>query len=227
MLYPRKDPAKQQERLAEIESDPKLVERFRGHLSNLSWLMKSIVEPIARRANAEDEVTGRFWEGRFKSQLLMSEKAILAAMTYVDLNPIRAGIAKRLRGSKHTSIRERCIAIEGQPDAATQKLEPLIGCRSYNTPTLTQGDYIKIVDFTGRQFVKGKKGFIKADEKKAFDKLGLNPNHWVHRVKAFGPGFGARWFRFVGELEEFVEKIAELNKRSLFGIGLARKFQKA
>jgi hypothetical protein len=70
------------------------------------------------------------------------------------------------------------------------------------TPTLTQGDYIKIVDYTGRQIAKGKKGFIRAEERRAFDKLGLNPNHWVHRVKAFGPSLGARWFRFVGELEE-------------------------
>jgi hypothetical protein len=43
----------------------------------------------------------------------MSEKSILSAMAYVDLNPIRADIAKRLRSSKHTSIRERCIDIEG------------------------------------------------------------------------------------------------------------------
>jgi hypothetical protein len=103
----------------------------------------------------------------------------------------------------------------------------LMSGRIADLAVLTQGDYIKIVDYTGRQFAKGKKGFIRADEKKAFDKLGLNPNHLVHRVKAFGPGLGARWFRFVGELEEFVEKIDELKKRTLFGIGLARTLQKA
>jgi hypothetical protein len=64
-------------------------------------------------------------------------------------------------------------------------LRPLIGYQSHNTPTLTQGDYIKIVDYTGRQLAKGKKGFIRADERRAFDKLGLNPNHWVHRVKVW------------------------------------------
>jgi len=55
--------------------------------------MKSLSEPIARRASAEDKVTGRFWEGRFKCQLLVSEKSILAAMTYVNLNPVRAAFS--------------------------------------------------------------------------------------------------------------------------------------
>ena len=46
--------------------------------------MKSPSEPIARKINAEDKVTGRFWEGRFGCQALLSEKPILAGMAYVD-----------------------------------------------------------------------------------------------------------------------------------------------
>jgi hypothetical protein len=48
--------------------------------------MKSLSEYIARRANSEDKIGGKFWEGRFKCQALLNEKAILAAMIYVDLN---------------------------------------------------------------------------------------------------------------------------------------------
>ena len=83
------------------------VETYRSRLADLSWFMRVLNESIARQANAEDGVTGRFWEGRFKSQALLDDQAVLTAMAYVDLNPIRAGIAKTPERSEYTSIAER------------------------------------------------------------------------------------------------------------------------
>jgi REP element-mobilizing transposase RayT len=92
---------------AQLSQVDKYIELYRQRLCDLSWYMRVLNETIARKANAEDNCTGRFWEGRFKSQALLDEQAVIMAMSYVDLNPVRACIADTPEESTHTSIAKR------------------------------------------------------------------------------------------------------------------------
>jgi REP element-mobilizing transposase RayT len=106
------DPTKQQ--LEAVLGNPGLLATYRSRLNSISWFMKSLNEWISRKANREDNCTGKFWEGRFKCTALRNQGAVLACMQYVDLNPIRAGLAESLDASEYTSAQDRIKASQAR-----------------------------------------------------------------------------------------------------------------
>jgi REP element-mobilizing transposase RayT len=109
-----------------LVSSPEQLAVIRQRLSDISWFMRALAEPIARLANREDECTGRFWEGRFKAQRITDEAGLLACAMYVDLNPIRAAMAETPEQAVHTSAYDRLQAELGmQIDSAAFVLQAI------------------------------------------------------------------------------------------------------
>lgn len=188
----------------EREFAEEVIARWRRRLQDISWFMKSLNEHLARRANAEDNCTGKFWEGRFKSQALLDEAGLLTAMAYVDLNPIRAGIAQTPEESEFTSIYERIRAMR---DAAATPSPPIARSRMPLRPFASEtttgsipfslADYLQLVDWTGRRVRPDKRGAIDAALPPIARRLGIDADAWERAMRPRGNVFG----RAMGKLD--------------------------
>ena len=180
-----------------------IVSVWRSRLADISWFMRCLNQPIARQANLEDQCTGKFWESRFTSQALKTEEALLSAMAYVDLNPVRAGIAETPEQSEYTSIRERVTpafnlqqAIDDQTDCGDlldfqAPLKPLLPFEpsqiehSQTGILLNFKSYLKLVDWTGRIIRKDKRGHINAEQPPILNRLRIEPAQWQINATQF------------------------------------------
>ena len=181
------------------------VEVWRKRLYDISWFMKCLNEFIAREANKEDNCTGKFWEGRFKSQALLDDIALLSCMAYVDLNPIRAGIADSLSASDFTSIQERISVYQtyqksdqSQPNSTRTKapkqppsLLPFAETANTNDIPFSLQDYLALVDWSGRHVAPNKTGFIDKSEPKILTRLEIEHDVWLEAVKNFRRQYGS------------------------------------
>jgi len=238
--------------LGMLQADSQALAERRRRLSSLSWFMRCLSEPIARRANKEDGVSGRFFEGRFKCQKLLDEAAILACSVYVDLNPVRAGMAETPEASAHTSAYERIqgrqsrqkasptqlrasgargragrpprvpdrdgwlcpVSVEGDPAAQARANAAR---RASNKGFLSMGldDYLRILDWTGRQVRRDKRGAIPGDLAPILERIGMSRENWLETVSNFGRLF----HRAAGHVSLLVEEAVRAGKRWFQGHG--------
>jgi REP element-mobilizing transposase RayT len=220
---------------------------YRDRLCDLSWFMRVLNESIARRANAEDGVTGRFWEGRFKSQALMDEQAILVAMTYVDLNPIRAQMADTPEMSDYTSVAERIAKLVPAPSATEpEKPRPEQSTATPILPLRTEGhlaqlpvqalmpfdatarlrtaipfgfeDYLNLIETTGRCIRADKRGFIAESTPCLLTRLNIEPERFIDCATRLMAQFGSA----VGAPAQLTELCVARQVKYLRGMTAAR-----
>ncbi len=189
------------------------IELWKERLTSISWFMRCLNEKIARDVNEEDDTSGRFWEGRFKSQALLDEGALLSAMVYVDLNPIRAGISKTPEESEFTSIYERIQHISKQmkinnfKSIKQQKREradiynslvqpkslvPFANVSKNHSHVIDfrLSDYLELVDCTGRIIRDDKDaGSISERLTPILTRLQFKPTNWIALVKNLSKNF--------------------------------------
>ncbi len=180
----------------EISTIKDIVKVWRGKLASISWFMRCLNQPIARQANLEDKCTGKFWECRFTSQALKTEEALLSCMAYVDLNPIRAGMATSPETSEHTSIQERINPIFSLSQAIANQfksgdlldfktpLKPLLHFEGGLVNQSQTGilyafrDYLELVDWSGRMIRNDKPGFLDQELPPILARLRISPQQW-------------------------------------------------
>ena len=188
---------------------PEQIVEIRRRLSDVSWWMRLLTQSIARRANREDGCTGRFWEGRFKAQILADDAAILACTLYVDLNPIRATLANSLQDASYTGAKVRLDAIRARrnrnrtsSDSSTTWLCPIPIVRRSNTSgsaalggnaqtrrkgflQMSEVDYLRLADWTGRQARPDKRGHIPRSIRPVLERLHIASDQWLEINRTF------------------------------------------
>ena len=104
------------------------------------------------------------------------------------------------------------------PDVLTQSLSPTSGSLLRRLP-IRMGDYLELVDWTGRHVREGTRGAIPKDAPLALPSLDPTRQRWSIRAKATGSGY----WRVVGETHDLIAVAQRIGQRWVKGVGLAKK----
>ena len=74
-------------------------------VEGLPQMMQAVGRRYVRYFNDTQQRSGTLWEGRYKSTLVQTERYLLACMVYIDLNPVRAGLANQAADYPWSSYR--------------------------------------------------------------------------------------------------------------------------
>ena len=106
----------------------------------LPQMMQAVGRAYVRYFNLRHQRSGTLWEGRYRSNLIESERYLLACMAYIDLNPVRAGMVTRPEDFRWSSHRH-CIGQASDKLVTPHALFWALG----NTPFAREAAYAELV----------------------------------------------------------------------------------
>lgn len=106
----------------------------------LPKVMQAVGRSYVRYFNNRYARTGTLWEGRYRSNLIESERYLLACMVYIDLNPVRAGMVAQAAQFEWSSHRH-CIGQVSHKLVTPHALFWGLG----NTPFAREAHYAELV----------------------------------------------------------------------------------
>ncbi len=228
-------------RIEQVVRDKKRIKQLRRRLSNISWFMGILCENIARRANQEDECTGRFFESRFKCRECVGFAGMLVCALYMDLNLIKAGEAVSLRSSRYTSAYQRIMAQEQRSNSSNRadgwlgELTLREGTLEDETIALTSRwgrrasdlgllpisleSYLRLLEWTARQLRSGQRSTVPKDVETLLDYLDVNEDAWLDTFQRYESVF----CHAIGSPAALAEVARRMGRRCLKGMSACRR----
>jgi hypothetical protein len=228
-----------EEQVEALAQDKERIAVLRKRLANISWFMSALSEYVARRANLEDDTDGRFFSGRFRCREITSDGGLLICGMYVDLNQVRAGEVETPEASQHCSVwyriqaRQSAALTSGQP-APDGWLAPLTlepdqldeipsagpdRASDKGLLPLTLDQYLRFLDWAGRELRADKRGAIPGDLAPILERLELEADEFLDALGKLAHTFP----RLVGPVKDLAERAQEVGRKWLHGVGAAAK----
>ena len=204
--------------LKRLMKNPSRLRCIQQRLCSISWFMRCLKEPIARQANQEDACTGRFWEGRFRSQALLDRAAVLSCMAYVDLNPVRAGLSTSAESSLHTSIRNRLRGIRFQPQKQAKPLGSISQSAASPILSIDFSEYLELVKWSSRRMKKAADEVQSTLPAHLIRSLPHSEEQWIRQMHQFERD----WYRAAGSVDRLRALASRLQQTCVYGMRTAK-----
>jgi REP element-mobilizing transposase RayT len=155
---PEMDPSDLQQRFEKLQQhnayptkwQPEQAQKVYDRFTDLSRFMGEINRRIAVAHNRRHKTAGHFWGGRFKSQIIEDEDALLRVATYIEQNPVRARLSDYPSEYRWCSAGEAKEALERGATANVPAIPPFHR-QSGNTRAM---QYIQWMDYQAELIIR-------------------------------------------------------------------------